>query len=282
MKALASSFTLGLVSLLFASGPAFAEGQLELPQASPRAKVEQRVGVTDFSIEYSSPAVNGRKIWGALVPYDKAWRAGANASTKLTATKDFMLGTTAVKAGSYSVFVIPAEKGAWTFILNGDLNAGANHDPKKDVGKVAVTPAALPQPRGRMTYMFSDTTESTAALDLEWESMRVRVPLSVDTKTHVNAAIDSAVGEAWRPHFMSANYLYNSGDVKRAQPLVEKSIAIKPTFRNEWLNAQLLAKTGKKPQAKAAAARALKLGAGDPLFEQFFKPEIQKSVAGWK
>jgi len=282
MKALPPSFTLGLVGVLFASGTALAETQFELPQASPRAKVEQRVGITDFSIEYSSPAVKGRKIWGALVAYDKAWRAGANATTKLTASKDFKLGTTAVKAGSYSVFVIPSEKGAWTFILNGDANAGQNHDPKKDVGKVTVTPVTMSPPRERMTYLFSDATDGTATLDLEWETMRVRVPLVVDTKAHVNVAIDSAVGEAWRPHFMSANYLFNAGDVKRAQPLVEKSIAIKPTFRNEWLNAQILAKNGKKPQAKAAANRALKLGVGDPIFEQFFKPEIQKSIAAWK
>jgi hypothetical protein len=59
---------------------------LEVPQLSVRAKVEQRVGVTDFAVEYNSPAVRGRKIWGDLVPFDQLWRTGANSSTKLTAS----------------------------------------------------------------------------------------------------------------------------------------------------------------------------------------------------
>lgn len=281
MRHLAHSFTCVFLGCLFASATAAAQPALELPAPSPKAKVEQRVGVTDFSLEYSSPGVKGRKIWGGLVPYDKAWRAGANASTKLTASRDFKLGTTPMKAGSYSIFMIPGDK-SWTVILNSDVNAGGNHDPKKDVARVTVTPAALAQPRERLTYLFTDSTDSATGLDLEWESVRVRVPLSVDTRGHVNAAIETSVAEAWRPHFMSANYLFGAGDDKRALPLVQKSIAIKPTFRNEWLLAQILMKTGKKPQAKAAANRALALGKGDPIFEQFFKGEINKTVATWK
>src|SRR5512140_3221596 len=50
----------------------------EVPQPSLHARTEQRVGITDVSIDYSSPGVKGRKIWGDVVPYDKTWRAGAN------------------------------------------------------------------------------------------------------------------------------------------------------------------------------------------------------------
>src|ERR1700712_3491310 len=56
----------------------------DVPQASPHARVEQHVGLGDFSVDYSSPAVKGRTIWGGLVAYDKPWRTGANAATKLT------------------------------------------------------------------------------------------------------------------------------------------------------------------------------------------------------
>jgi hypothetical protein len=267
--------------LALAPATAAAEEQLELPQASPQASVSQRVGVTDFSVAYSSPAVKGRKIWGALVPHDKAWRAGANASTKLTASRDFKLGATAVKAGSYSVFMIPGDK-SWTVILNSDVNAGGNHDAAKDIARVTVTPAALSQPRERLTYVFSDTTDDSTALDLEWESVRVRVPLSVDTRAHVFAAIDSTLAEAWRPHFNSASYLFQIGELSRAQQLAAKSISIKPTYRNEWLSAQILWKQGKKAPARQAAQRALKLGPGDRGFEAFWKGEITKTVATWK
>jgi hypothetical protein len=260
---------------------ASAAQELQTPQLSPKARVEQRVGVSDFSVEYSSPAVKGRKIWGELVPYDKPWRAGANQSTRLTASHDFKLVTTPVKAGSYAVFMIPG-KTSWTVILNSDLAAGGNHDAKKDVVRVTVTPAQLTQPRERLTYMFSDTTDTQTNLDLEWEQVRVRVPILVETRALVDAAIEKALGDAWRPHSASANYYFQAGDMKRALPLVQKSIAIKPALRNEWLHAQILWKMGKKPEAKAAANRALKLGPGDPAFESFFKGEITKTIATWK
>lgn len=281
MRYLAHSFTFAFIGCLFMAAPSAAQSGPELPQPSPKAKVEQRVGITDFSVDYSSPGVKGRKIWGGLVPYGQAWRAGANQSTRLTVSRDFKFGTTPMKAGSYSIFMIPGER-SWTVILNSDINAGANHDPKKDVARITVTPTRLAEPRERLTYLFSSSTDDATALDLEWESLRVRVPLSVDTRAHVEAQIKTAEAEAWRPHFASANYLFQLGDVNRAMALVQKSISIKPTFRNEWLHAQLLMKTGKKAQAKAAANRALKLGQGDRIFEQFFKPDITKTLASWK
>ena len=69
-----------------------ASAQLQLPAPSPAAKVMQTVGVTDITVDYSSPGVKGRKVWGDLVPMDKPWRAGANASTKITFSKDVTFG----------------------------------------------------------------------------------------------------------------------------------------------------------------------------------------------
>jgi len=81
----------------------------ELPQLSPAARVDQRVGLTDFSVKYSSPAVKDRKIWGDLVPYDKLWRTGANAATTLQASRDFRFGGKPVPAGTYSLYTIPGK-----------------------------------------------------------------------------------------------------------------------------------------------------------------------------
>ena len=58
--------------------PVFA--QLQTPAPSPLAKVEQQVGISTFQVDYSSPGVKGRTIWGAVVPFDKQWRTGANAA----------------------------------------------------------------------------------------------------------------------------------------------------------------------------------------------------------
>ena len=86
---------LPFAALAVAVSPVVAQS-LEVPAPSVKAKVEQRVGITDFSVDYSSPAMRERKIWGGLVPFDKVWRTGANASTKLTASRDFTFGETAV------------------------------------------------------------------------------------------------------------------------------------------------------------------------------------------
>ena len=163
--------------------------------AQAKARVEQRVGVTDFSLDYSSPGVKGRKIWGDLVPWGKAWRAGANASTTLEVSTDFKFGTTTMKAGAYAIFMIPNEK-QWTVILNSDTGAGGNHDPKKDLAKVEITPAKLGAPRERLTYLFTDSTDDQTNLELEWEQVRIRVPLGVDTKALVNTAIDKTLADA--------------------------------------------------------------------------------------
>lgn len=255
----------------------------EVPAASPKARVEQQVGVTNFAVDYSSPAVKGRKIWGALVPYDQPWRTGANAMTKLTASRDFMFGDKKVPAGTYGLYTIPG-KNSWTVALNSksDSWGAPAPDPKNDVARITVKPQQS-QMRERMTFIFSDTTDDASRLDLEWEKVRLPIPLKVDTKAHVMASIDQATSEAWRPHFTSARYLLeNNGDLGKALQYADTSIAIKPTWWNNWIRAQILAKQGKKQDAVAAAQKAQELGKGDRVFDGFFKPQVEKAVAEWK
>jgi hypothetical protein len=263
------------------SRAAWAQG-IEVPAPSPKARVEQRVGITDLSIDYSSPGVKGRKIWGEVVPYDKVWRAGANAPTKLTVSRDFTFGTTAVKAGSYAVYMTPGKK-TWTVALNSDLNANQEtHDDKNDVARAIVTPVALPAVRERLIYLFSDTQDDRTTIELEWERVRIRVPIAIDTKGFVTADLDKAIAAAWQPHATAANYYFQAGDLGRALALIDKSIAIESNWRNEWLRAQIQGKKGSKTEAAASANRALALGKGDANFEQNVQPSIVKALAGWK
>src|ERR1044071_1193342 len=264
------------------SRAAWAQAGIGTRAPSPKARGEQRVGVTDVSIDYSSPGVKARKIWGDVVPYDKVWRAGANAPTKLTVSRDFTFGGTAVKAGSYSLFVTPGKK-TWTVALNTDLAATQDsHDDKNDVAKVAVQPAALPALRERLIYLFSDTQDDRANLDLEWERVRIRVAIAIDTKAAVTASIEKAIAAVWQPHATAANYYFNAGDLVKAAALIDKSIAIESNWRNEWLRAQIQGKKGNKVEATASANRALALGKGDANFEQNVQPNIVKALAGWK
>jgi Protein of unknown function (DUF2911) len=266
---------------LFGAATALAQ-PIEMPALSLKAKVEQRAGLTDFSIEYSSPAVRKRKIWGDVVPYDKVWRGGANQATKLTVSRDFTFGGTPVKAGAYSVFMVPG-KVSWTVHLNSDLNAGQNnHDAKKDVAKVTVRPVALPAVRERLLYLFNNASDDGVSFELEWERVRIAVPIAIDTKGQVAAMITRIDTEAWRPHFQAANYFHETGDQVKSLALVEKSIAIQSVWRNEWLRAQIFHKQNKKAEAHTGAQKAMTLGAKDPIYEQFFKADIEKAVKDWK
>jgi hypothetical protein len=258
------------------------QGPPELPQLSPPARVEQRVGLTDFTVKYSSPAVKDRKIWGELVPWDKVWRTGANAPTTLQASRDFRLGDTPVPAGTYALYTIPGKKG-WTVVLNSNAAGSVNdYDPAKDVVRVAVKSSSAAY-RERLTFVFADTTDDRTNLDLEWEKKKVSIPLAVDTATQAMASIDKTLDESWRPHYLSARYLLdNGGDLNRALTLSDTSIAIKPTWANTWVKAQVLAKQGRTADAVAVAAQTQQLGAGDRIYDGFFKDQVATTVAGWK
>jgi len=270
-------------ALAFLPGGAVAQAAPELPQPSPQASVMQRVGVTDFTLSYSSPGVKNRQIWGGLVPYDELWRTGANAPTTLQASRDFTFGDKQVPAGTYSMLTIPG-KSSWTVILNKNLKLQVTrgYEEKDDVARVTVTPVTS-QPRERMTFLFADTTEDGTRLDLEWEKLRVSVPIKVDTKAQASASIEKSLDDAWRPHFVSARYLLeNGGDLTQALGYADTSIGIKPTWWNNWVRAQILAKQGKASDAVAAAERAQTLGKGDPVYEGFFKDTVSTSIADWK
>jgi len=274
---------LTFVAALVLATPAVAQPALELPQPSPSARVDQQVGLTKFSVVYSSPGVKGRQIWGELVPFGELWRTGANAATTLEASRDFTFGGTKVPAGTYALYTIPA-KSAWTVILNKNPNAGGTrgYDEKNDVARITVTPSQVPS-RERLAFLFSDTTDDATRLDLEWETLRVSMPIAVDTKAQATANIDKALADAWRPHSNAARYVMDTGgDLNQAIAYIDTSIGIKPTWSNNWVKAQILAKQGKRTEAVASAEQAQKLGKGDEVFEGFFKDQVAKAIADWK
>src|SRR5437899_746922 len=122
---------LTLLLLLLSSLPLAA--QLRTPRPSPKASVMQTVGLTDVTIVYSRPGVKGREIWGALVPYDKVWRTGANEATTFAVSDDVMINGQPLPKGTYSLHTIPG-KDEWTIIFNKDAGqwGSFSYDEAKD------------------------------------------------------------------------------------------------------------------------------------------------------
>ncbi|HME91304.1 MAG TPA: DUF2911 domain-containing protein [Myxococcaceae bacterium] len=272
-----SGWMLALVCLL----PYPALAQLQLPRPSPQAKLSQTVGLTEISIEYSSPGVKGRKIWGALVPFGQLWRAGANQATKVTFGKDVTVGDTPVPAGSYAFFAIPTQ-GAWTLILNKNPTAGtADYKQELDIVRVNVQPKAI-APRERLAFLIADFTDDVASLDLEWEKLRVSLPIKLGTQAQALANIKAMTDGAWAPYNNAARYMLESKkDYDAGLQLVDKSIATKEHWFNLWTKAQLLAAKGNYREAYAYAEKAKQLGDKTP--DAFFMADdVNKALKDWK
>jgi hypothetical protein len=258
-----------------------ASAQLKLPAASPAAKVMQEVGVTEVTVDYSSPAVKGRPIWGALVPWEQPWRTGANQATKITFSRDVTFGGKPVPAGTYAIVSFPTQKG-WTVALNKELGlfAGKTYSEKEDVVRVSATTAEIPH-RERLAFIFSNTTEDATSLDMEWEKLRVSVPIQVETAAHAKANIQSALDGTWRAHANAARYIADSSkDYDTALKYATTSVAIQPTWYNQWIRADILARKGQYAEARKAAQASWDLGNKDPNF--FFRDAVSKALTEWK
>ena len=142
-------------------------------------------------------------------------------------------------------------------------------------------PQAIPN-RERLTFVFSDTTESTTSLDLEWEKLRVSIPIKANTETQVAANIKSLEDGSWRPYNNAARYLLEGKkDYDRALKLVERSLSLKEDWFNLWTKAQLLAGKGKAAEACALAQKSRTLGDKNPD-GFFFSAEVKKALTDWK
>lgn len=173
---ISKGFFLTLLGLL-ATSAMYAQMDKSKP-ASPPETATGNISGAAITIDYSSPAVKGRKIWGELVPYDKVWRLGANKATTFETSKDIMVEGKKLSAGKYSLYAIPGEK-EWTFIFNsktgqwGIKNDGSTtEDSADDVLRVTVKSEKSASFNERMKFEIGKK-----GFALLWEHLKV--PVSV-------------------------------------------------------------------------------------------------------
>jgi hypothetical protein len=275
-----TALSLALCALALAlAAPAAA--QMDLPRPSPFAKVSQHVGLTEITVDYSSPAVKGRTVWGGVVPYGKLWRMGANQATKITFSKDVVIDGKPVPVGTYALFAIPA-KDAWTIIINKNPNQGGtfSYKPELDVLRLTAKPKTVPA-RERMTFIFANTTEDTTTLELEWGTVRVSFAIKADTEKQVAAVLKMV--EEGMPFHMAARHLLEKKDYARALKLVDQALALSAGWFPLWTKAQILAGMGKKPDACVLVKQVADLGAKSqgPMYG-FFSDDVKKAAGDWK
>jgi hypothetical protein len=156
---------------LFVSFISFAQ---EKAPASPPASANAKIGTTDITVKYSSPAVKGRKIWGELVPYGQVWRTGANEATTITFSKDVTVEGQKLPAGTYALFTIPGDK-EWTVVFNKTAKQwGAfKYDQAQDALRVKVKPVAAKSMNERMKIDVQPKGKGAGVVTIMWENLAV-------------------------------------------------------------------------------------------------------------
>ena len=234
--------------------------QIKTPQASTTQTIKQNFSTGSIELDYSRPSMKGRKIFGDLVPFGKVWRTGANNATTLNFSDDVTIGGKEIKAGKYGLLTIPGAT-EWTVIITKDLEvtSPAAYKAENDLVRVTVKPIAMPMTTETFTINFANITGNSTDLWLTWENTRVAVPITTNTEGRVMAQIDESMNKDNRPYFASAQYYYDNGkDLKKANEWVDKAIATNPdAFWMTLLKARILAKSGDKAGAKAAAEKTI-------------------------
>ena len=284
------TFFVGLLALAFVS-TSFAQ-ELELPRKSPKASISYTVGLTDISVNYSSPSVKERAIWGTIVPFDQVWRAGANEATTVEFSTDVKIEGKELKAGKYALFLIPKAEGKWTAIFNtaADQWGAYEYDEAKDALRVEVTAKTAKVNEERLTYSIVDQAVNKGYIRFAWEKKRAYIRFRVNVMEQALTNIDKALNSAdedkkWQIYAQAADFLSESEKhIDKALEMAEKSTSLFSHSWNWYTRAKIQAKSGDYKGAVTSAKKSMEVGAAaekDNYYKDS-KASIEKSIADWE
>jgi len=271
--------------LLFVGLTATSNAQIKTPQPSPAAKMEQVVGLTDVTVEYSRPAMRGRTIFGDLVPYGKMWRTGANANTKITFGDNVTIDGQELKKGTYAIFTVPNAT-SWDVIFYSDANnwgTPQKWDESKVAAKTTVATQEMPIPIESFTVTFDDLKTNSAVIGILWENTYVGVTFEVPTDKITSKSIESVMaGPSGNDYFQAATYYHTEGkDLKQALAWMKKATAgDNPPFWYLRRMSLIQADLGDKAGAIATAKKSLE-GATKANNADYVKMN-KESIAKWQ
>lgn len=237
--------------------------QIQAPQPSPTGKIEQVVGLTDVSIEYSRPGMRDRTIFGDLVPYGEIWRTGANANTKITFSDDVKINGKELKKGSYSIYTIPSENSWEVMFYTATDNWGVpqNWDESKVALKATAETMEMPMTMETFTIVIDDLKNNSASLNFIWENTIAMLKMEVPTETKAMASIEKVMnGPTANDYFAAGSYYHEAGkDLEKAYKWVSKATEMAGDEAFWMLRRKSLieAEMGKKQEAIATAKKSL-------------------------
>ncbi len=138
-----------------------------------------KIGSVNLIINYHSPGVRGRTIWGGLVTYNDVWVTGAHSATSLEIDKEIIVAGTVIPQGKYAIFTIPGKE-EWTIIINKNWNQHLADDylQKEDIVRIKVKPERLNQNLERLQYFIEDEKNNKGKITIAWELLRIEFEIT--------------------------------------------------------------------------------------------------------
>jgi tetratricopeptide (TPR) repeat protein len=246
-----------------AASPAAAQQTIQgLPEASPHATIAQTVGISTLTIDYHRPAVAGREVWGALVPWDQVWRAGANDNTTIELSDPARIGGQTIPAGTYGLHMLPGRE-RWTVILSRNSTSWGSFS--YDAAEDAVRLEVVAQPSEfdeRLRYSFDDVDEGSAEVALHWADLRVPFRVEFDTPALIVEKIRRDLRHlprfSWQGWNSAAAWTLRSGyALEEGLGWADRSIQMNQNGTNLMTKVGILQRLGRNAEASELEQRAL-------------------------
>ena len=260
-----------------------ASAQVHIPAPSSTQTIKQDFGMGSIELTYSRPNARGRKIYGSLVPWNKIWRTGANAATRIVFKDAVEIGGKKIDSGTYVMYTIPGIDN-WQIILNRGINNWGTDGYKDadDVCRFMIQPVKLKNKLETFTMQFEDIKAESCELHIMWQKTDVVIPISTNIKEKLRAQIDAAMLTDKKPYWQAAQF-YNEYDKNLSRALENCTKAIEGNDKAYWIwiyKAKIQKEMGDDAGAMVSSKKSLEM-ARDAKNDDYVKMnlDLQKK---WK
>src|SRR5213595_1860389 len=285
MKTLALKLIALCLAIFALVGTVFAQNDLNLPDVSQAAEVKQRIALTDITVKYHRPLVNGRKIWGGLVPYGKVWRAGANENTTIEFSDPVSVEGQALTKGTYGLHMIP-NPDSWTVIFSKTNTAWGSYSYKQDEDalRLTVKPRPLAEMKEALEFDFEDLKPDSTAVTLKWEKLGVPFTVSIkdsdQTLQNIRAQLKGRGQFTWQALDEGAQFcLTRKINLDEALRWADASIQNEERFDNLSTKADILKALNRPEEAKTTWNHAVEVATAPQLYSYGRRLQFQKQNA---
>ena len=260
-------------------------GQVEMPDLSPRTVVQQKVGLTNFELEYSRPSVRERTIFGDVLPFGEMWRTGANKNSMISFDQDIVVAGSPIEKGTYALFTKINENDWDIYFYTDTENWGVPKelDEEKIALKLTLSSVNDAPHTETFTISFDNLGTDKFDLDVKWENRSVTMPIELFTNDQALASIEKVMaGPTDRDFYAAASFYLDQGtNLEEALAYIKKAVALRgeQTFWYTRKQALIEYALGDVEAAIASAQLSLKY-AKEANYTSYIKMN-EASIAEW-